>query len=124
MEKTDRRPPAWVAHIRLTTDKLSRSHDCMVALGMRPIAKGDDYAVLELRAGTHLVLLEKPGIEPDDAPFDLMVDDLDATHFRLSELGLSPSTISEGSIHRFFTVRDPGGHSITFNSSHVSDEPV
>ena len=124
MEKTDKRPPVWVGHINLTTDKLSRSHDFMVALGMRPVAKGDDYAVLELRAGTHLVLLEKPEIEPGDAPFDLMVDDLDATHLRLSKLGLSPSEISEGSIHSSFTVSDPGGHSITFNSSHVSDEPV
>ena len=124
MEKTDKRPPVWVGHINLTTDNLSRSHDFMVALGMRPVARGDDFAVLELRAGTHLVLLEKPGIEPGDAPFDLMVEDLDATHLRLSKLGLSPSKISEGHIHSSFTVRDPGGHLITFNSSHVSDAPV
>ncbi len=124
MEKTDKRPPVWGGHMSLTTDKLSRSHDFMVSLGMRPVARGEDFAVLELRAGTHLVLLEKPEIEPGDAPFDLMVDDLDATHLRLSKLGLSPSEISQGSIHSSFTVRDPGGHSITFNSSHVSDAPV
>jgi hypothetical protein len=96
----------------------------MVDLGMRPIAKGDDYAVLELRAGTHLVLQARDRIEPGNAPFDLMVEDLDATHSRLSGLGLSPSEIAGGRIHRSFTVRDPSGHVIRFNSSHVSDQPV
>ena len=124
MEQPDARPPVWVGHISLTTDRLAESHDFMVALGMRPIVKGDDFAVLELRAGTHLVLLEKPEIQPGAAPFDLMVEDLDATHARLSELGLSPSELTEGRIHRSFTVRDPSGHVITFNSSHVSAEPV
>ena len=124
MEQPDARPPVWVGHIRLTTDRLAESYDFMVALGMRPIVKGDDFAILELRAGTHLLLLEKPEIQPGVAPFDLMVEDLDATHARLSELGLSPSELTEGRIHRSFTVRDPSGHVVTFNSSHVSAEPV
>ena len=120
----DPRPPVWVGHISLTTDRLAESNDFMVVLGMRPIVKGKDFAVLELRAGPHLVLMEKPEIEPGVAPFDLMVEDLDATHARLAELGLSPSEVTEGRIHRSFTVRDPSGHVITFNSSHVSDQPV
>ncbi len=53
-----------------------------------------------------------------------MVEDLDATHRHLSEMGMSPSGISEGQIHRSFTLRDPSGHELTFNSSHVSDQPV
>ncbi len=124
MSETDPRPPVWVGHISLTTDCLPESHDFMVSLGMRPIFKGDGFAVLELRAGTHLVLDEREKIEPGPAPFDLMVDDFDATHRRLTDLGLAPSEISEGRIHRSFTVRDPSGHTITFNSSHVSDQPV
>ena len=124
MEQPDARPPVWVGHIQLTTDRLAESHDFMVALGMRPIVKGDGFAVLELRAGTHLVLLEKPEVEPGAAPFDLMVEDLDATRTRLSALELFPSEITGGRIHRSFTVRDPSGQEITFNSSHVSDEPV
>jgi catechol 2,3-dioxygenase-like lactoylglutathione lyase family enzyme len=113
-----------VGHISLTTDRLDESHQFMLALGMRSIARGDDFAVLELRAGTHLVLVRRDEITADAAPFDLMVEDLHATHARFSELGLQPSEISEGRIHRSFTVRDPGGLTITFNSSHVSDQPV
>ena len=124
MSETDPRPPVWVGHISLTTSCLPESHDFMVSLGMRSIVKGDGFAVLELRAGTHLVLSEREEIEPAPAPFDLMVDDLDATHSRLAKLGLSPSEVSEGRIHRSFTVRDPSGHIVTFNSSHVSDQPV
>ena len=59
-----------------------------------------------------------------EADFDLMVEDLDATHRRLSELGRSPSEISKGKVHSSFTVRDPSGQTIVFNSSHVSEFPV
>jgi len=96
----------------------------MLALGMRSIEKGDDFAVLELRGGTHLVLIRQEEVAPGPASFDLMVEDLDATRVRLSAQGLAPSEISEGRIHRSFTVADPCGHVITFNSSHVSDRPV
>ena len=123
-DASNSRPPVWVGHIRLATDRLEASHEFMVQLGMRPIASGDNFAVLELRAGTHLVLLQSDEIEVGPAPFDLMVEDLDATHRQLSDLKLSPSEISEGRIHRSFSVRDPSGHTITFNSSHVSDQPV
>ncbi len=124
MPASDPRPPVWVGHISLTTDRLDDSREFMCKLGMRPIAQGEDFAVLELRAGTHLVLLRQDEITPASAPFDLMVEDLEASHRRLSEMDLAPSEISEGRIHRSFTVRDPCGHTITFNSSHVSDRPV
>jgi len=124
MTDPDPRPPVWVGHIRMTTDRLDASFDFMVKVGMRPLVKRDDFAVLELRAGTHLVLSGQDAIEPGEAPFDLMVEDLDATHAYLDGLGLEPSEISEGRIHRSFTVRDPCGHSVKFNSSHASGQPV
>ena len=124
MDGSDPRPPVWVGHISLTTDCLDDSHAFMIKLGMRPVASGEDFAVLELRGGTHLVLLRGEEVAPGDAPFDLMVEDLDATHRLLSDLDLSPSEIAEGKIHRSFSVRDPSGHLIKFNSSHVSDQPV
>ena len=58
------------------------------------------------------------------APFDLMVEDIDASHETFEAHGLSPSTIKEGRVHRSFTVIDPSGYKITVNSSHVSDLPV
>jgi catechol 2,3-dioxygenase-like lactoylglutathione lyase family enzyme len=124
MSETDPRPPVWVGHIELTTDKLDASHRFMLALGMRDIVKGDGFAVLELRAGTHLVLLQQPSITPGPARFDLMVEDLDATHADLTAKGLAPSEIKRGDIHHSFEVQDPSGHVITFNSSHNSDQPV
>lgn len=118
------RPGVWVGHVTLPTPDLAATRELMVQLGMRPIAHGDDFAVLELRGGTHLILL--PATEPASGPvyFDLMVDDLEATRERLRTLGLAPSTIQSGRIHRSFTIGVPSGHTLTFNSSHVSDEPV
>ena len=124
MSDADPRPPVWVGHIHLQSDRVDESHEFMVALGMRSLFKGDGFGVLELRAGTHLVLQHQDSIEPGNAPFDLMVEDLDATHARLSGLGLAPAEIERGKIHDHFTVQDPSGHVVKFNSSHVSDEPV
>jgi catechol 2,3-dioxygenase-like lactoylglutathione lyase family enzyme len=124
MSAEDLRPPVWIGHVLLPTDRVEESNAFMVKLGLRPLAKGEGFAVLELRAGTHLVLTATEDLVPGDAPFDLMVEDIDATRERLSGLGLDPSEMAEGTIHRSFTVRDPSGQQITFNSSHNSDQPV
>ena len=124
MDREDPRPEVWVGHIHLETNRLAESHAFMVKLGMRSLMEGEDFAVLELRAGTHLVLQRRDAIQAGDAGFDLMVEDLDATHGRLDGLGLAPSEIARGRIHDSFTVRDPSGQVIRFNSSHVSEHPV
>ncbi len=124
MAEVDERPPVWVGHISLDTDRLEASHDFMVNLGMRSLVKGEGFAVLELRAGTHLILSLKDEFEPGQADFDLMVEDIEATHARLSGLGIEPSAIKPGTIHQSFTVRDPSGQVIKFNSTHNSDKPV
>jgi hypothetical protein len=122
--RTAERPPVWVGHVTMHTHVLEASHAFMVALGMRPIGKSDAVAVLELRGGTHLVLLRADAPVSGSAPFDLMAEDLDATNRRLTEQGLAPSPIVAGTIHRSFTVRDPSGQDVTFHSNHVSDLPV
>ena len=120
----DERPQVWVGHVSLRTPDVAATRDFMLQLGMRAIAEGDDFAVLELRGGTHLVLLAAEEPATGTAYFDLMVDDLDATHARLQSLGLDPSPIETGRIHDTFTVAAPSGHVIQFNSTHVSDRPV
>jgi catechol 2,3-dioxygenase-like lactoylglutathione lyase family enzyme len=122
--RVDQRPPVWVGHVSMRTNVLDHSHAFMIALGLRPVGKGEDAAVLELRGGTHLVLLRTDEPLSGTAPFDLMVEDLEATHKRLAELGLSPSPIVSGRIHRSFTVRDPSGQDVPFNSSHVGGRAV
>jgi catechol 2,3-dioxygenase-like lactoylglutathione lyase family enzyme len=124
MKSADERPPVWVGHVTLTTPDIPATRRFMEQLGMRPIASGDGFAVLELRGGTHLLLLPAGEAASGDAYFDLMVEDLDATHARLRALGLDPSEIQPGRIHRSFSVRAPSGHRVTFNSNHVSDQPV
>lgn len=121
---SDERPAVWVGHVSLSTPDVAATRAFMVALGMRPIAEGDDFAVLELRGGTHLVLLESEEPATGEAYFDLMVDDLEATRARLASLGMDPSPVEGGRIHRSFSVVSPSGHTIKFNSTHVSDRPV
>jgi len=106
------------------TRQLDESSKFMQLVGMRLIASGDAFAVLELRGGTHLVLTTDPHSKLIKADFDLMVEDLEATHARFTELELNPGEIERGQIHDCFELREPGGTIITFNSSHVGDLPV
>lgn len=123
----DARPPVWVGHVVLYSDRVAESAEFMRAIGMRPIHEGPSIAIFELRGGTHLLLLpSKRKVKAGDAPFDLMVDDLHATHRRFTELGLAPSPIEAVPKidHELFRVREPAGHVITVYSSHVADRPV
>ena len=88
-------------------------------LGMRQVQVREGIAILELRGGTHLILLPAENDAPSTAPLDLMVDDLAETHARWSARGLRVSPIEHGRIHDTFTVSDPEGHVVTVNSSHV-----
>lgn len=125
MSEQDLRPPVWVGHVVLETDRLEETAQFMRKLGMRPIVKRLEVAVLELRGGTHLVLIAKPEIVAGEAPFDLMVEDLRATHQHFVRLGLAPTPIERASPeHERFTLREPAGHTINFFSNHVSGLPV
>ena len=122
----DDRPPVWIGHAALFVPDLVATKDFFLTLGLRLIGAFERVVVMELRGGTHLILL--PTNEPVEAnaraPFDLMYEDLDATHAALAAAGLNPSAIEAGDIHRSFTVVEPGGHAITINSSHVGSLPV
>jgi catechol 2,3-dioxygenase-like lactoylglutathione lyase family enzyme len=110
-----------VGHIALRTAALDASEAFMCDLGMRPIFHGDDVSVLELRGGTHLVLLHDTEATPEEAGFDLMVEDLRATRQGLLKRGVDVSDIESGRIHDSFQAVEPGGNRITFNSTHVED---
>jgi hypothetical protein len=115
----------WIGHVVLGTSRLIETEQFMLEVGMRSVVHGPDVAVLELRGGTHLVLISDAAAVASEAPFDLMVEDLEATHQRFIELGLNPSAIgATPPNHRTFTVHEPSGHVITFFSNHVSGQPV
>ncbi len=105
----------------LTVADVNRAADFWREVGMREIERNEHVAVMELRGGTHLVLV--PGnVAAGDAPFDFMVEDLNSIHGQWTEQGLDPSPISHDRIHDSFTVIDPDGHRVTVNSSHVVGE--
>jgi len=109
----------------METSRLEETASFMRKLGMRPIVQRPEVAVLELRGGTHLVLLANANAVAGDARFDLMVEDLETTHRTFVELGLEPTPIQRFSPeHEGFKLREPAGHVITFYSNHVSGEPV
>lgn len=120
----DQRPPVWIGHVAMHSSAVPATSEFMQTIGMRLVAGGDDFAVLEMRGGTHLVVTADAGSDLIKGSFDLMVDDLDATHARFVELGLGPGTIERGQIHDSFDLREPGGTVLIFNSSHVGDLPV
>ena len=113
----DERPPIWVGHIVVNAADLAESTRFYVHLGMREVELNDQVSVLELRGGTHLVVVE--GEVASDTSFDLMVDDIDGAHTKWEADGLAPSAIERGRIHDRFTLTDPSGSRITINSTHV-----
>ena len=109
----DQRPPVWIGHVAMHSNRVAATSEFMQKIGMRLIADGDDFAVLEMRGGTHLVVTANADSDLIQGSFDLMV-----------ELGFAPGPIERGKIHDCFEVREPGGTPILFNSSHVGDQPV
>jgi hypothetical protein len=125
-DNIDQRPPVAVGHVRLNVSDVGAAARWLETVGLRPIVTMDDLAVLELRGGTHVVVrrAENPPVSGAAAPFDLMVDDVEATHRDYAQKGLTPSAISRGRIHDSFTVPGPSGWAFTVNSSHASGRPV
>jgi catechol 2,3-dioxygenase-like lactoylglutathione lyase family enzyme len=122
----DRRPPVAIGHVSLAATDVDAAAQWFERLGLRPIAGDEDFAVLELRGGTHLVV-SKAARRPKrgaEAPFDLMVDDLDATHRDFAAKGLKPSRIRRGTIHDSFALAGPDGYAVTVLSSHAGRRPV
>ena len=123
---TDERPRLAVGHVSLEVEDVGDAYEFFVRHGMRDIFKGDDFGVLELRGGTHLVLSRsKEGGEPGrKAPFDLMVDDIDTARVEFTAAGVSATEITRGRIHDTFHIEGPGGYRFAVTSSHAGDRAV
>ncbi|MSO55012.1 MAG: VOC family protein [Rhodospirillales bacterium] len=122
----DSRPPMAVGHVSLRVRNVASSATFFDRLGLRPIFRGSDIAIFELRGGTHLLLFPTRAAFKNDreAPFDLMVDDIAATHRAVGRKGLRPSALDRGRIHDSFVLREPSGWRITIHSTHASGRPV
>ncbi len=120
----DPRPDIAIGHVRLLVSDVAKTTEFFVTLGIRTIVDHADFAVLELRGGTHLVL--RPWEKPDGSPvaFDIMVDDIDAAHRRIQGHGMDVTAINRGRIHDHFEVQTPDRRALTINSSHAGERAV
>ncbi len=122
---TDERPPIWTGHLGpLEVADLDRAVDFYRTLGLRVAFQRDWAAAMELRGGTHVVLVKGDGTSPPPngvrpAPFDFMVEDLPATRARLIDAGLDPEPIESLENHDRFRLLDPDGHQLSVFDSHV-----
>ncbi|HMD64680.1 MAG TPA: hypothetical protein VKF83_12020 [Stellaceae bacterium] len=125
-QTVDQRPPVAVGHVRLPATDVTNAGRWLQSVGLRPIFADDDLAVLELRGGTHVVVrkAELPPATGSAAPFDLMVDDIEAARRDYAAKGLGPSNISKGRIHDSFHLTGPDGYDFTVTSSHAGGRIV
>ena len=117
--RNDERPAVWIGHVVAPAHDLDAATDFYEAIGMRTIVRADDVAIFELRGGTHLVVQHDAARAPGPLDFDLMVDDIAATHATWQQAGLTVSEVTATRIHESFTVHDPSGNTITVSSTHV-----
>ena len=89
----EQRPPVWIGHVAMYSTKVAESCEFMQRIGMRLVTTGDNFALLELRGGTHLVITGDSKSTLIKGNFDLMVEDLDASHAQYTQLGLKPGEI-------------------------------
>ena len=122
----DPRPAVAIGHVTYEVADVAKSASFLATLGVRPIMRQRNFAVMELRGGTHIVVSKaKDKIEKGaEAPFDLIVDDVDAFRAACVKQGLKPRRMSRGSIHDWFEVIDPSGYALTILSSHAGRRPV
>ena len=122
----DQKPPVAVGHVRLSATDVAAAARWLETVGLRPIFQDTDLAVLEFRGGTHVVVRrpEQPPVAGTTAPFDLMVDDIEAARRDYAAKGLGPSEISRGRIHDSFHLVGPDGHDFTVTSSHAGGRAV
>jgi hypothetical protein len=125
-QTVDQRPPVAVGHVWLTATDVATAERWLRSVGLRPIFADNDLAVLELRGGTHVVVrkAEQPPATGSAAPFDLMVDDIEAARRDYAAKGLGPSDISRGRIHDSFHLAGPDGYDFTVTSSHAGERAV
>jgi hypothetical protein len=125
-QSVDQRPPVAVGHVRLPATDVAAAEGWLKSVGLRPIVADADFAVLELRGGTHVVVrkAERPPARGMAAPFDLMVDDIEAARSDYTAKGLQPSDISRGRIHDSFHLAGPDGYDFTVCSSHARGRAV
>jgi catechol 2,3-dioxygenase-like lactoylglutathione lyase family enzyme len=129
-----------VAHLVFKVADLKSSCQFYANLGIPPFAIDEEVAIIELRGGTHLVLLEVDQLAGEgiaesltgqfhkrfSEQFDLMIKGKDLNELKKyrSELisrGIAAEEIPDETFfgHHLFCVKDPDGNGITIYTSHA-----
>jgi catechol-2,3-dioxygenase len=129
-----------VAHLILKVADLKSSCEFYSNLGIPPFAVDDEGAIIELRGGTHLILLSVDQLAGDGVAesmtgqfhkrfseqFDLMIKGKGLNELKKYRLELISRGIAAGEIpdqtffgHYLFCIRDPDGNGVTIYTSHA-----
>jgi catechol 2,3-dioxygenase-like lactoylglutathione lyase family enzyme len=129
-----------VAHLVFKVADLKRSCEFYSNLGIPPFAMDGEVALIELRGGTHLLLLEVDQLAGGDVAesvtgqfhkrfseqFDLMIkgkdqNDLEKYRLELISRGIAAGEIPDETFfgHHLFCIKDPDGNGITIYTSHA-----
>jgi catechol-2,3-dioxygenase len=129
-----------VAHLVFKVADLKSSCEFYSNLGVPPFAIDEDGAIIELRGGTHLILLSVDqqageGIAESltgqfhkrfSEQFDLMIkgrglDELKKYRLELIRQGIAAGEIPDETFfgHHLFCIKDPDGNGITIYTSHA-----
>jgi catechol-2,3-dioxygenase len=130
-----------VAHLVFKVADLKSSCDFYSNLGLPPFYIEEKIAIIELRGGTHLVLLSVDESAGEDVAesltgqfherlserFDLMIKGKGLNELKKYRLELISRGIAAGEIpdelffgHYLFCVKDPDGNGITIYTSHAN----
>ena len=133
-------PELVVAHLVLKVADLKTSCQFYSNLGLPPFAIDEKVAIIELRGGTHLLLLEVDQTAGEDVAesltgqfhkrfseqFDLMIKGKGLNELKTYRLELISRGIAAGEIpdetffgHHLFCIKDPDGNGITIYTSHA-----
>jgi catechol-2,3-dioxygenase len=129
-----------VAHLVFKVADLKSSCQFYSNLGIPPFAIDEKVAIIELRGGTHLLLLEVDQLAGEDVAesltgqfhkrfseqFHLMIKGKGLNELKKYRLELIRRGIAAGEIpdetffgHYLFCIRDPDGNGITIYTSHA-----
>src|ERR1700688_978173 len=129
-----------VAHLVFKVADLKTSCQFYSNLGISPFFIDEEVAIIELRGGTHLILLSVDSMAGDGVAesltgqfqkklfeqFDLMIEGKGLDELKKYRLELIGRGIAAGEIpdetffgHHLFCIQDPDGNGITIYSSHA-----
>jgi len=138
--KTVVNPELAVAHLVFKVADPKSSCQFYSNLGIPPFAIDEEVAIIELRGGTHLVLLEVDQLAGEGMAesstgqfherfaeqFDLMIkgkglNELEKYRLELIGRGIAAGEIPDETFygHHLFCVKDPDGNGITIYTSHA-----